>query len=169
MARPHTLDPYHNFRFHVAFASGANVNRLNDGIAGFQSVTLPSVDLESVEYREGLHTYKRKFPGIPSFDTVTLMRGVTDSNSDFYNWIQETISGAPYRYDLIIRHFHRTNVSNAGLSFNNSVSTRGIKLFNCFPKTYKPGSDLDSVGSDVSLQELVLEIERFEVLYGASI
>ena len=76
------------------------------------------------------------------------------------------MAGAPYRYDMFIRHYHRTNVSIT--DFGEVPATRLIKLHNAFPTSYKPGSDLDAVGSDVSLQELTVEIERFEVIYSDS-
>jgi phage tail-like protein len=170
MARPQTTDPYQNFRFHVILASPGSgeseVDYFDRGnAAGFQAVTMPTMSLESVEYKEGIHTFKRKFPGVPSFDQVTLSRGVTTNQSDFFRWINQTTSGYAYRYDLIIKHYHRFDTQIPGQGFSDRRASREIKIYNAFPVSYKPGSDLDSVGSDVSLQEVTLEIERFEVLY----
>ena len=66
MARPETTDFLQNFRFHVSVASSSTDAPDTDplkykqaggpaigGEAGFQSVSIPDVTIESTEYREG--------------------------------------------------------------------------------------------------------------------
>ena len=159
MARPLVSDPYQNFRFHV-YLSSAPENE----VGGFNSVTGINASVNSVDYKEGIHTYMRKFPGLPSFDAVTFSRGVV--GFELYTWLKRSISGDDdYRYDIMIKHYHRSDVT--GITDFSSVSaSRGVKLFNAFPTGYK-ANDFDSVSSDISIQEVTFDVERFEIIKGS--
>lgn len=159
MARAMIDDPFHNFRFHVK-ASG---NELGPVDAGFTSVTLPTHSVEGVEYKEGTMVYRRKFPGDPTFDDVTLSRGVTKAGSEFHTWIMSVTNGQEYRADLDILQFHRTDITDQS-DFSGLTPLRTIKLYECFPISVKPGSDLDSLSSDISVQEVTVSLERFEII-----
>ena len=102
MARSQATDFLQSFRFHVKslnragdfpdplqFGSDAGIN----GEAGFQSVTLPELSTEAVEYREGTFKYTKKQPGVPTVSDVTMMRGVVKTDTDFYDWLIRGISG----------------------------------------------------------------------------
>jgi phage tail-like protein len=180
MARPIEDDPYQNFRFHVWLHAAGTNEKLTDWLkstgsaaAGFNACSMPSFSLESVEYKEGTEVYKRKFPGVPTFDQVTLSRGVTrKSDYDMFSWIQAAARGNPYRYDMTIRHFHRQDVNPEKAGFQlatNSQASRIIRCFNVFPSSYKPSGDFDATSSEVSLQELTVELERFEVIYPSAL
>jgi len=162
MARALITDPFHAFRFHVSVTSVNGRAALGPVAAGFTNVTLPSQSIENVEYKEGIWVYRRKFPGDPTFDDVTFTRGVTTTDSEFWIWANQTSRGLEYRADLEIKHFHRSDVGDQ-VDFSQLNPSRIIKIYEAFPISVKPGSDMDSVSSEISLQEITLSLERFEV------
>lgn len=162
MARALITDPFHNFRFHLSVTSVNGRAALGPVSAGFTNVTLPTQSAEVAEYKEGIMVYRRKYAGDPTFDDVTLTRGVAITDSEFWIWIDQTARGLEYRADLEIKHFHRSDVGDQ-IDFSQLTPSRIIKLYDAFPISVKPGSDLDSVSSDISLQEITLAIERFDV------
>ena len=182
MARAAASDPLHSFRFHVR-ANGndsAEVNgstdllqpggtgagyTIGDGAeAGFQAVTTPEFTLEHVEYREGTKIYTEKYPGIPSVNDLTMSRGVARKDTAFFDWIVRAIEGAEYRCDLTIFHFIRGSRS---VSFqSNDVADTNTKRYvirNGSPGRVKVAADLDASTGDVSLAEVDVIMERFEV------
>jgi phage tail-like protein len=164
MPRSQSTDPFQTFRFHVTAtkAGGNGIDPFGPVAAGFMSVSLPTINVESVEYKEGTMVYRRKFPGDVTFDDITLTRGVVSKGSELWNWINECARGKEYRIDLEIKHFHRQDIVDKD-DFTTLTPSRVIKCFNCFPISVKPGSDLDAQSSEVSVQEITLSIERFEV------
>lgn len=50
----------------------------------------------------------------------------------------------------------------APFEFAARIPARLFILHNCIPKRYKPGSDFEAVGNDISIQELEIEMEGFE-------
>lgn len=152
MARAENTDFYQSFRFHVVEPNGF----LNPA-AGFQAVGTPEYTVENVDYREGIYKYTRKYPGIPSTAEITLSRGVARRASNFFTWVRAVIEGGEYRTDLEIWHFHR--VDPFGID---GAPSRVYRLLNAFPVRVKIAADLDSQGSDVSLEELDIAFEEFE-------
>jgi phage tail-like protein len=149
MARAQVSDFLHNFRFHVTadLALGGGdplAHSYEDGAeAGFQSASIPAVNVEAVEYREGSYTYTRKQPGIPTVDDCTLMRGVVMQDTALFGWIMAAIGNAEYRADLTIYQWDK-----AGKTPNQAVeldNAREYRLFNCFPITAKPAGDFAGV------------------------
>lgn len=153
MARAQTSDFYQNYRFHVVEPNGF----LNPA-GGFNSVSLPTLEAETADYREGTRTYTIKQGGIPSVNEVTLMQGVARRDSDFFNWVKTTIEGGEYRTDLEIWHFHR--VDPQGIA---GVPSKTYRLLECWAKSIKPSGDLDAKTSDISIQEMVVEFEELDI------
>ncbi len=163
MARVQSRDPLQKFRFHAE----AYLNDGTDGLkytdesgaqAGFNSITVPELTIEAVEYKEGTDTYKRRYPGAPTWsDTITLSRGVAKRDTVFYSWIvDKVLGGLEYRADMTIYHFHRDG--------NKDISK--ARLYTCyeaFPARVKLADDLDATGSDVSLQEIDINYEWAEL------
>ena len=162
MARAQSTDFYHGFKFHLKIVTGG----ITGGSAiqgGFVTVTMPEQTLESVEYKEGIYLYKRKFPGDVSYSDLTLTRGVAKKGTAFWDWINATTHGEEYRVDLQILHFHRDDV--VGLAdFTQATPKRVINCFECLPIRVKPGADFDANASDVSIEEIDIAIERFELV-----
>lgn len=182
MARAAAADPLHSFRFHVR-ADGGDSGRVDgstdllqpggtgagfivgDGAeAGFQAVTTPEFTLEHVEYREGTKIYTEKYPGIPSVNDLTMSRGVARKDTGFFDWIVRAIEGAEYRCDLTIFHFIRGSRSVSFQSDDVSdATTKRYIIRNGSPGRVKVAADLDASTGDVSLAEVDVIMERFEV------
>ena len=162
MARAMVSDPFHAFRFVVSVTPAGGLAPFGPATAGFNSVTLPTQTQELAEYKEGSWLLRRKYPGDTTFDAVTLSRGVTSVDNEFWSWIRQTSRNGEYRVDMQIKHFHRDDVVDIN-DFTDSSPTRVVKCFECLPVSVKSGSDMDSMSSDISLQEITVEIERFEI------
>jgi phage tail-like protein len=168
MARAIATDFFQNFRFHVAMIDGDGGVKSADVFshakqAGFNSVTIPELSMEATEYREGTSVYTKKFAGIPSFDSVTLTKGVTQDDTDFYKWANRAAGGGEYRADLQIMHFNRDDAYGANL-VQAGGATRAYVCYECVPTRLKLTADMDATGSDVSIAELELAVERVELL-----
>jgi phage tail-like protein len=162
MARAMITDPFETMRFHVKATKAGSLDPLGPVAAGFNSVTLPTQTIESAEYKEGVMVYRRKYPGETTFDDVTFTRGVTVVGSEFWHWVNATSSGREYRVDMQILHFHRDNITDKA-DFSTLTPSRIIKCYECFPLSVKTGSDMDSLATEISIQELTVSIERFDV------
>ena len=162
MARAVLTDPYHNFRYHVKATKAGAIDPLGPVSAGFTAVTMPEQTVEVAEYKEGTMVYRRKFPGDVTFAPITLSRGVVGNTSEFWTWLNQTAQGGEYRIDLEIHQFHRTDVPGEA-NYANLTAKRIIRCFECVPTRVKPGSDMESTSSDISIQELDIEVESFTV------
>lgn len=187
MARALNTDFLHSMRYHVTLvpnSAGDNpvVSFAAPGRpdAGFSAVTTPEATVEAVEYKEGTFVYTRKYPGNPSMSDVTLSRGVARQDSSFWNWLRLVIEGGPagaiqaeYRADVDIKHFHRDNSLVRGqpasggegnltdLSVDSPARIYHVK--EAFPMRHKVAGDLDATASEISIMELDLSYEHFEV------
>ena len=174
--RPSRTDLMQNFRYHVVADDGSSVDPLQPvyttdrdgfeggGQAGFQSVTLPELSVEASEYREGLMKWTQKYPGVPTVSDVTLMRGISKRDTVFFDMVMNALEGKEYRADIIIYHYHRTemDLANAG---EVSDSIRRIECGESFATRAKPAGDLDATAGDISMAEVDLAIENFDVKY----
>ena len=167
MARAESSDPLHGFRFHVTttdvpeFLQSAAEEFQVGAEAGFQSVSLPERSVEVVEYREGTMTHTRKFPGVETFTNCTLMRGVTKTDTAFFDWVAAAVEGGTYRSDMTIYHWHRDGKTASQLA--DVDAARKYVCHESFPSRVKIAGDLDATSSEVSMQEVDVEVEWFEV------
>lgn len=162
MARAQATDFIHSFRYQVVADAGAPAGEIFDPQAGFSNITTPEMNAEPAEYKEGIHTFPRKYPGAPTVTNITMQRGVVKNESRFYDWMKQVVNGGEYRTDLEIRVFHREDfgeVENA----DRGTPSKIVRLFNAFPSRAKPVGDLDAVTSDVSLREIDVEFENFDI------
>lgn len=169
MPRAESTDYMQGFRYHVVANNESGVDPLqplvasdldsheNKGQAGFQSVTLPELSVEAVEYREGIMKWTEKYPGVPTVSEVTLMRGVTRRDTAFFDMVMASIEGARYRATVIIYHYHRDEM---GAEIG-AESGRRYECGECFAIRAKPAGDLDSTSGEVSLAEVDLAVEKF--------
>src|SRR5690606_16725753 len=146
-------DFYQGFSFHVR-----EPNNFLFPAAGFQAVTVPETTVGVAEYREGIYTYTRKQPGIPTQNDLTLTQGVTKRKSDFFEWLLNAIEGRAYRTDLEIWHFHREDTKGI-----NGVPSRVYRALEAFPTRVKAAADLDGTAEDISLAEIDIAFEELEV------
>ena len=182
MARPKSSDFLHNFRFHVivkGFGEGGQPQLGTDDSgtvsAGFNAVTTPEASHDAVEYREGHYIYTKKFVGLPTISDSTMSRGVALQDGTFWVWMKDVVEGnAEYRADVSIYHLHRdskpaTSAIPGSPNTQQDVPADGpgvieYRLGQAFPIRMKVSSDLDATASEVSIQELDLAVEYFDVI-----
>jgi len=177
MARPVAEDFLHSMRFHVEVIDGTRPDAgFGPPEAGFSMCSVPEATVESVEYKEGTYIYTRKQPGNTSFSDVSLSRGVAITDSAFWTWMKIVMEGAgEYRQDVRIKHYHREeglpgsgDVGANLTAIPTSVdAARTYELFNAFPARHKVAGDLDATASEISIMELDLSIEYFNVIIAA--
>lgn len=178
MARSEVTDYLQSFRFHVlATRAGTEDDPLAyTGVetnpspqAGFMSCTVPEMTQDAVEYREGTSLYTKKFLGPPTFSDVSLQRGLAREDSTFFDWASNAATGGEYRADVDIIHYHRDALASQDIFPGGGIgeNTRVYRCYECIPTRAKPGADLDSNTGDVSLAEVDIAIEWFEILNGS--
>lgn len=171
-------DLMQGFRFHVTAKTAAGTDPLQPGFirgadggepfegggqAGFQSVTIPELSVEPVEYREGTFTWTQKYSGPPTVSDCTLMRGIAKKDRSFFDWVYNSITGVEYRADITIWHYQRAEMGIAAKS-ETPGTVRSIICKNCVPTRVKPAGDFDSMSGEVSLSEVDFAMESFELL-----
>jgi len=178
MPRAQTADLLHGFKFRAQignstdawFESGSNE-------AGFNSITTPETTMEAVEYREGMYLYTRKEPGIPTVADVTFSRGVVLGNSQMFAWVRRALEGGKYRATVIYYHYHRIALPGAQVDASPKVAKGGpytatemadnsanvYNLYEAFPIRVKSAGDFDATGSDISLQEMDVAYEYWDM------
>ncbi len=169
--RPAANDLLQGFRFHVTAENADGNNPLylsrgegfdSGGEAGFQSVTLPEITTEAVEYREGTYVWTQKYPGPPTVADCTLMRGIAKEDTAFYDWAMGAVNGEQYRANVTIWHYQREEMGQA----NNADTSGSIRRYNCtecIPIRVKPAADLDSTSGEVSLGEVDFAMEGMTI------
>lgn len=179
MARAVASDFLHSMRFHVTSDANNSLGRKNnaDGNqgaeAGFSMVSTPEATVEVVEYKEGTFIYTRKQPGNTTVADISMSRGVCRGDSSFWDWLRRVIEGSgEYRSDLQIKHFHRDNALNreypgagtankTGLFTDSPARTYHVK--EAFPSRHKVAGDFDATASEISIMEMDVAFEHFEV------
>jgi phage tail-like protein len=156
-------------RFMVSLRDGdtAGVVPQNEK-AGFMDVNTPEINIEEVTYKEGGWIYQRKYPGNPTMaGDLTMNRGVTRSDSSFWDWAQRTAEGkGEYRADLNIEHYHRSDYLDGSATQVMAKTAQPAKtytVFNAFPTSHKVATDLDANTGDVSIMSLNVAYEFFEI------
>jgi phage tail-like protein len=129
--------------------------------AGFQKCSELSMELETIEHREGGGLVAHKSPGTLSVPDLTLERGATD-DLDIYNWFQLAVSaaaglggvglsGAGYKRDLDIVALNRDDTER-----------RRWQVTGAWPKKFTAG-DWDSGASEKLIEKVVLVYDFFTV------
>lgn len=167
--RPVEADFLHNMRFHVDVVNDQGADYLTgDGTqAGFSSCTTPELTVAVAEYKEGQDLYTEKYPGLATWNDLTMMRGVTKFNTAFYDWTRNVAEGnQSYRATIKIKHFHRQDSQYATDEFGAGVLKRTgdipakiYECYNAFPTRCKFGSDLAGNDGEVSVSEVDVAYE----------
>lgn len=189
MARPQSSDFLHNMRFHVELEAAGQRKWLQeigrDGVntlttpAGFSSCTTPTLQVSPAAYKEGTMIYARKQPGEPTMGgPVSLTRGIARMDSSFWLWLRSIAEGSgEYRADLQIKHYHRENALVRPHDQRFDGSTRGktsipvdaipaktYHVFEAWPVSGSPaGTGLDATNGEISIMQLDLEYEHFDI------
>jgi len=165
-------------RFWVNVTGVGGVNLLNTALngtspqAGFSTCSTPEATTEAVEYKEGHYVYTRKYPGNPTVSDISMQRGVAKVDSSFWSWLKTVIEGGEYRADVAINHYHRdTALPGLGAGKGNlqgidltAKPARQYLVKEAFPTRHKVAGDMDATASEVSIQDLDLAYEEFDVI-----
>lgn len=133
------------FHFQVEWGS--------DSPIGFSEVSGLTLEVQAIEYRDGASPQYSvvKMPGIPKYSNITLKRGVTKANNEFFNWLNTTKLNTVERRDLIISLLNEEH-----------EPVMSWKVVNAFPvKVEGPG--LKSTGNEVSIETLELAHEGLTI------
>jgi len=165
MARPEASDYFQGMSYHCRTSDGflEHTDSIR-GEAGFNSCSLPELSAEATEYKEGNMLYTQKQPGAPTVGQVSLQRGVTKTDTKFFDWMMRTVNGGEYRTTLTIYHFHRDQKTNG---VGDLSKAKKMICHEAWPSRCKPDGDLEATSSDVSMAELDVEIEWFEIIAGS--
>ena len=138
-------------------------------LLGFQSLSMPEVSVEFRDINEGNWPHAHRIPMTRmSTGDVTLSQAVFANSSDFYTWIFQALygRGAPRRNFQIVHLGRSSDIALVGSVFFGVPrwgEARYIRLFGCLPVTWRPGSDFDANGAEVSLEELTINVERIDL------
>lgn len=160
-ARSQSTDPFLLNRFHIVDTEG--FLNLSTPAAGFQTCTMPQINLETHEYSEGLWAYRRKYPGTATFDDISMTKGVVKNDATFFKWLRAGAEGYAYRTTITIRHYHRDDITGL-LDFTAAKPYRQLVCYNAIPVNSKLGSDFDAMGSDISIEEFTFSYEYLRIL-----
>ncbi len=181
MARAMSADFITNSRFHMTALSSDGRSYLQRPVtaaglsqAGFTTCSTPEATVEAKEYREGTFVYARKFPGIPSIGDISAARGLCRLDSSLWDWMRVVLEGSgEYRADISLAVFHRDTAltrefPSSGANANRTeinVDAPAVifHCHDCFPTMVKAGGDLDAASGEVSIQEITISLETFEV------
>jgi phage tail-like protein len=147
----HRFDPYKNFKFRVKW----------DGkyIAGVSKVSALKRSTVPIVHREGTDpSSSRLSPGSWQFEPITLERGVTH-DLEFEKWanVSHSMDGDAamslknFRKDIIIE-----------LLNEQGTVVKAFKVYRCWVSDYQVLPDLDSNGSAVAIESIVLQNEGWE-------
>lgn len=156
MPRAAIEDPLKVFRFRIEID---NIQR-----AGFTDVTGLERETDVVEYREGgFNETPQKSAGLSKFPDLTFKRGQIvgsdrGGDDDLVEWVEQVhnvASGgneAQYRRDFDVVQFNALN-----------EEVRRWKVYQAFPRRYKPFSDFNAQSSDNSYEEIVVAHEGWQL------
>ncbi len=120
---------------------------------GFSEVTGLDITVDVIEYREGNdpQNHARKMPGLQKFSNITLKRGITKGNNEFFQWLNTQKMNTVERRDILISLLDE---SHAPLMV--------WKVCNAFPAKYS-GPALNASSSEVAIETLEIAHEGIEV------
>lgn len=159
-ARSTSTDPFSQHRFHVTDTEG--FLNLGSPAAGFNTMVAPEMTIGHVEYQEGIQLYRKKFPGEVTFTPLTLTKGVVKNDTSFYKWCRACAENKAYRTNLIIKHYHRDDVTGM-TEYGTATAYREYHCFNCIPIRVKISTDFDSMSAEVAIEDLDVEMEYFRI------
>jgi len=113
---------------------------------GFTEVSGLSVELQSIDYREGSSPEYQvtKMPGIPQYSNITLKRGVYKSDNEFFQWLNTVKMNNIERRDLTISLLNESH---------EPVTSWKVKY--AWPCKVE-GPTLNSTGNEVAVESIEL-------------
>jgi phage tail-like protein len=187
-------DPLRSFKFNVSIQNLAGGQALgSEARLGFTSVSGLGVSIEPLTYREGGDNLTtRKMPGQADFSPIQLSRGLFAGDFDNWNWMtnlftamyggaipnqQATAAGTPtdFRVGVYINVLEHPNNSaqasggiyNVTYPYQDSIVKVSFKLYSAWIGSLAY-SDFDAGGNSVSVEQMSLNYEGFDVRWGGS-
>jgi phage tail-like protein len=155
--RTTTLTPYGAFNFQVIADAIGNKDP-GSPQAGFQEISGLGMEVTEAEYRNGNDgvNHVRKVSGLYKSTDVTFKRGIIGF-TDFFAWIQSVRDGnlanqAPQTVTVNL-------MDEVGTSIAMQWTLTGAK-----PKSYKGATLNAKGGTDVAMEEMVLSVEKIDVV-----
>lgn len=117
--------------------------------AEFAEVSGLTMERQKISYRHGLlkDAPEMVMPGIPKYSHVTLKRGMTKGNGEFYNWLNKAALNVPDRREVTISLLDEEH---------NPILTWKVK--DAWPVKFD-GPGLKATGNEVSIESLELAHE----------
>lgn len=144
-------------------------------IFGFTSVSAPELTIEAQPIQEANWFFPKHVIKNGGIGPISLSRGVTFVDADFYVWMVSALSGnkilnvggvSPRRSFLLIHFFQRSligaDLKVGPFEFAARVPARAFLLKNCIPTRYKSGTDYSAQDGSISLAEIELQPEGME-------
>jgi phage tail-like protein len=128
----------------------------NGNFVGFESMTVPQMEMEMKTIKEGNNPYVHQVPlGYQTGGNVTLRMAVFPLNIDMWTWWKQVVSGsfAPRRH-MLLTHTRP----------DKGLPARMILCQRCIPVSWKPASDFNASTSEVSMEEITFYTENVEII-----
>ncbi len=191
VTRALSSDPLRSFKFNVCIYNQVNGQNLgNEGRLGFMSLSGLGISIEPLTYREGGDNLTtRKMPGQADFNPISLSRGLFAGDDDNWNWMTSLFtamygglspnvipsSGVPndFRVGVYINVLeHPNNTTQAtttpyGVSYpwQDNIVKVSFKLYSAWIGSLAY-SDFDAGGNSVSVEQMTLNYEGFDMRWG---
>ena len=143
--------------------------------AGFHDIQMPKRTTNKVSYRDGIDPdISQLSAGLSTMEDIVMSRGViiADNNNEFYKWmsaVHKPTAGHASRAAASSRgkagsNDYKKDVVIKMLDREGNVARQWI-LYNAFPVSFVPGSDLNAAeDGDKSMEQLTLAYEDFKEL-----
>ncbi len=120
---------------------------------GFQEVSGLDLETELIEYRQGAskNFSKIKMPGMQKFSNITLKRGTTAGDNEFFEWMKTIKLNTVERRDITISLLNEDS---------EPVVTWNVK--NAFPAKIQ-STDLKAEGNEVAIETLEIAHEGLTI------
>lgn len=186
-------DPLRSFKFNVSLFNQSNGQNLgSETRLGFMSCTGLGVSIEPLTYREGGDNLTtRKMPGQADFNPISLSRGMFSTDDDNWQWMTVLFSamygGASpsvvpqsgvqndFRvgcYINVLEHPNNTSQASGGI-YNvtypqqDNIVKVSFKLYSAWIGSLAY-SDFDAGGNSVSVEQMTLNYEGFDMRWGGT-
>ena len=129
-------------------------------VTAFAECSLPSITIESAEYREGsdIVTNVHDVPGLVKYGDLTLKRGLAHSanTTAIFDWINQFAQGSGTRRNVIVRLLDSQRNPAITWSFTN-----------CWPTKWEAPA-LNAKTSSIAIETLVVSVDSVSMATGAS-
>lgn len=120
---------------------------------GFSEVTGLTQENQAIEYRDGsFPEYSSiKMPGLRKFSNITLKRGVTKGDNEFFKWLSTVKLNTVERRDLVVKLLNEEH-----------QPVMVWKVMRAFPVKVE-GPQLKATGNEVAIESIEIAHEGLEL------